>query len=123
VERIGHGLRAFEDPGLLALLKERQIPLEMCVISNVKTGVCQSLTDHPIGDYFRKGLLVTVNSDDPAMFQTSINHEYEVLVRHFGFTADDLRRISLNGIKAAFLPEDEKQLLRTQFSQEWQNLM
>ena len=122
-ERIGHGLRAFEDPELVTLLKERQIPLEMCVISNVKTGVCPSLADHPIRQYFDNGLLVTVNSDDPAMFQTSINHEYEVLVRDFGFTMDELQRINLNSIEATFLSEEEKNDLRNMFYREWQNLI
>ncbi len=123
VERIGHGLRAYEDPKLIKLLKERRIPLEMCVVSNVKTGVCASLVDHPIRDYFIKGLLVTVSSDDPAMFQTSINHEYEVLIQEFGFNRDELQRISLNGIEASFLPEEEKRRIREVFEREWQQIL
>lgn len=122
VERIGHGLRAYEDPALIALLKERQIPLELCVISNVKTGVCQSIETHPFCDYYRQGLLVTTNSDDPAMFHTSLNQEYLTLAQQFGFTFDDLHQVSLNGVEASFLPAVEKQALRTQFEQEWQPL-
>ncbi len=123
VERIGHGLRASEDPELVMLLKDRRIPLEMCVVSNVKTGVCASLSEHPIRDYFEQGLLVTVNSDDPAMFQTSINHEYEVLIQEFGFTRDDLQRISLYGIEASFLPGEEKEQMKTVFTEEWQQIV
>jgi adenosine deaminase len=123
VERIGHGLRAYEDPELVALLKERQIPLEMCVVSNLKTGVCKSVVEHPIRDYFEKGLLVTVNSDDPAMFNTSIDQEYRVIREQLLFTMDDLKQISFNGITASFLPEDAKNDLRTQFEQAWQPLL
>jgi len=89
IERIGHGMRASEDPKLLSLLKERQIPLEMCVISNVKTQVCKSIEDHPIKKYYDKGLIVTVNSDDPTMFNTSITREYTVLVEELGFVIKD----------------------------------
>jgi adenosine deaminase len=123
VERIGHGLRAYEDADLMALLKERRIPLEMCVVSNVKTGVCPSIADHPIRNYFEQGLCVTVNSDDPAMFETSINHEYAVLAQEFGFTADELRRICLYGIEASFLPEEEKQSMRGVFEEEWRQIL
>ena len=80
----------------------------MCVVSNVKTGVCKSVVEHPIRDYFEKGLLVTVNSDDPAMFNTSINQEYRVIHEQLLFTMDDLKQISFNGITASFLPEDAK---------------
>jgi adenosine deaminase len=123
VERIGHGLRAYEDPELVALLKERQIPLEMCVVSNVKTGVCESVESHPIKDYFQKGLMVTVNSDDPAMFNTSLNQEYLVLAQQLGFTLDDLKRVSLNGIEASFLPDEEKERMKAQFEHTWQELL
>lgn len=123
VERIGHGLRAYEDADLLALLKERRIPLEICVVSNVKTGVCPSIADHPIREYFEKGLLVTVNSDDPAMFETSINHEYDVLVQELGFTASDLQHVNMNSIEASFLPEEEKQDMREVFEEDWQQIV
>lgn len=121
-ERIGHGLRAYEDPELITLLKERQIPLEMCVISNVKTGVCESVEAHPFRQYFDQGLMVTVNSDDPVMFKTSINQEYLVLAQKHGFTVDELKQLSLNGITASFLSENEKQGMKTQFEEEWQRL-
>jgi adenosine deaminase len=120
VERIGHGVRAYEDPQLMALLRERQIPLEMCVLSNVKTGVCQSIVAHPIKDYFEQGLLVTVNSDDPTLFNTSLNQEYMVLAQQLGFTIRDLQQISLNGINASFMSDGRKEILRSQFHQQWQ---
>ena len=70
-ERIGHGLTAYQDPDLIQELAQRQIPIEVCVTSNVKTGVCPNLADHPVRRYFDEGLMVTVNTDDPAMFETS----------------------------------------------------
>ncbi len=119
VERIGHGARANEDPKLVFLLKERQIPLEMCVISNVKTGVCSSIEVHPIKQYFQQGLMVTVNSDDPTMFNTTINQEYLVLVQELGFTVSELKRLSLNGINASFMSDENKKLMRSRFEKEW----
>ncbi|MGC1122367.1 MAG: adenosine deaminase [Candidatus Methanofastidiosia archaeon] len=118
-ERIGHGVRAYEDPELVRLLKEKKFPLEMCVVSNVRTGVCPSVEAHPIRQYFRKGLLVTVNSDDPTMFNTTISGEYMVLAEQLGFSIEDLKCISLNSITASFLPERDKELLRSHFEKEW----
>jgi len=123
VERIGHGTRANEDPQLISLLKQKQIPLEICVISNVRTGVCDSIEAHPIGQYFKQGLMVTVNSDDPVMFNTTISQEYLVLVEKLGFTINDLKRLSMNGIKASFMSDNDKKLMEDQFEKEWQHLI
>lgn len=123
VERIGHGVRACEDPKLVSLLKKRQIPLEMCVISNVRTGVCESVEVHPIKQYFQQGLMVTANSDDPTMFNTSISQEYLVLVQKLGFTISDLKHLSMNGIIASFMPDRDKELMKSQFEKEWQQLL
>ena len=123
VERIGHGFRAYEDPKLLARLKQKQIPLEMCLISNLRTGVCPSLDVHPIKQYFKQGLMVTVNSDDPTMFNTNISQEYLALVQKLGFTIKDLKRLSLNSIKASFLSEPNKQIMKSRFEKEWQQIL
>lgn len=122
VERIGHGVRAYEDPRLVSLLKEKRIPLEMCVVSNVKTGVCPSFADHPIKEYYHKGLLVTVNSDDPTMFNTSITKEYQVLAQELGFSLNDLKCVSFNGIAASFMSDRSKESMKSQFEKEWQQL-
>jgi adenosine deaminase len=122
-ERIGHGVRAYEDPELVRLLKKKKLPLEMCVISNVRTGVCPSLEAHPISQYFRKGLLVTVSSDDPTMFNTTISREYMVLAEILGFSVEDLKCISFNGITASFLPEEDKEGLRSYFEKEWDHIL
>ena len=123
VERIGHGMRANEDPELVNLLKERRIPLEMCVLSNVETQVCRSVKDHPIRQYFDEGLLVTANSDDPGMFGTSLTGEYLALAEDLNFTLDELKRLSLNAVDASFMPEEDKAALRSTFEEEWQDLM
>jgi len=122
VERIGHGTRAYEDPSLVRYLKERRIPLEVCVTSNMKTGVWQSYRTHPIMRYFNEGLLVTVNSDDPTFFDTNITKEYARLVGSVGFEISDLEELSFNGIEASFMPEDSKELLRKSFERDWERL-
>ena len=90
-ERIGHALTAGEDPELMAVLAERQIPIEVCVSSNLRTQCCRSLAEHPVKKYFDAGLMVTLSTDDPAMFGTSLVKEYELLRREFGFTDEQLR--------------------------------
>jgi adenosine deaminase len=122
VERVGHGVRAKEDPRLLALLKEKQIPLDMCVTSNVRTGVCQSVEAHPIKEYFQQGLMVTVNSDDPTMFNTSISQEYLALIQRLGFSVVELRRLIANGMHASFMSEGDKQTMKSQCDGEWEGL-
>jgi adenosine deaminase len=122
VERIGHGVRACEDPQLVSLLKDTQIPLEMCVVSNVKTGVCPSFAEHPIREYYQKGLSVTVNSDDPTMFDTSITREYVILAQELGFSLNDLKCMSFNGITASFMPEKAKKAMKSQVEKEWQQV-
>ncbi len=119
-ERIGHGTRSYEDPELLEILRERQIPLEMCVVSNVSLGVCGSYKEHPIKSYYDKGLLVTVNSDDPLMFDSNLNDEYRILVEKLGFTMEDLMTLSLNGVKASFLSDEKKEDLLKEFSNKFQ---
>lgn len=122
VERIGHGVRAYEDRQLVSLLGERQIPLEMCVISNVRTKVCKSVEAHPIRQYFKQGLMVTVNSDDPAMFNTSLTEEYLVLAQKLGFTLNDIKCVSANAIEASFMTDQDKKLMKSQFEEEWREL-
>ena len=108
VDRIGHGTRAAEDPTLVEVLAARQVPLEMCPISNVRTGVVSDLAAHPIRAFFERGLLVTVNTDDPAMFDTSLAGEYRELARVHGFTRAEIRRLIENAARASWLPAGAK---------------
>jgi len=117
-DRIGHGVRCIEDPALVEILRRRQIPLEICPTSNIRLGVYADYASHPLRRLWDAGLPVTVHSDDPPMFGTDLAREYEVLVQYFGFTADDLMRISLNGVRFSFLPAAEKEQLEQEFRQE-----
>ena len=114
-DRLGHGVRCVEDPALVERLRERCVPLEICPTSNVRLGVYPDYGSHPLRRLWDAGLLVTVGSDDPPLFGTDLNHEYEVLVDHFGFGADELAQVSLNGLQASFLPPVEKTLLEAEF--------
>jgi aminodeoxyfutalosine deaminase len=107
-ERIGHGLTAEKDPELIEELAERQIPIEICVTSNLRTGCCAELTQHPVRRYFDQGLMLTINSDDPAMFRTSLVAEYALVQDAFAFTDEHLRELARNSFEASFLPAEKK---------------
>jgi adenosine deaminase/aminodeoxyfutalosine deaminase len=107
-ERLGHVLSAIQDPDLINELKARQIGLELNPTSNVRTGVCTSFAAHPLRRYFDMGLLVTVNSDDPAFFGSDVANEYLLAHTEQGFTRAELRQLAANSIHASFLPEPAK---------------
>jgi aminodeoxyfutalosine deaminase len=115
-DRLGHGIRCAEDPTLVEHLRERQIPLEVCPTSNICLGVYPDYAAHPLRRLWDAGLLVTVGSDDPPMFGVDLNHEYEVLVAHFGFSADELEQMSLNGLRASFFLRATKRGWRASFA-------
>jgi len=117
-ERIGHGTRAEEDPALISYLAERQIPLEMCPLSNVRTGVVPSLAQHPIRRYVEAGLLVTVNTDDPKMFGNCLAQEYAGLESVLGLSRQSVHEILLNGIRGSWLPEPRKQEMLQAFAED-----
>ncbi len=107
-ERIGHALSAIDDPELMAVLAERQIPLELCVTSNLRTASCPSPAEHPLRSYFDAGLMVTLNSDDPELFGSDLEGEYRLAARAFDFTREQLRELAANSIEASFLPGERK---------------
>ncbi|MGB6973194.1 MAG: adenosine deaminase [Terracidiphilus sp.] len=107
-ERLGHVLSAINDEDLLQDLKVRSIGLELNPTSNVRTGVCPSFAAHPLRRYFDQGLLVTLNSDDPAFFGSDLMGEYLLAHTQQGFTPEELRRLARNSIRTSFLPEQEK---------------
>ena len=107
-ERIGHAVSAIEDADLLQELKARGVPIELNPTSNVRTGVCISFAVHPLRRYFDRGLLVTINSDDPAFFGSDLSNEFLLAHTQQGFTRDELRQLAANSIRASFLPETEK---------------
>jgi aminodeoxyfutalosine deaminase len=107
-ERIGHGLTAIQDPELMEELAHRQIPMEICITSNLRTGVCRVIQDHPVRNYFDQGLMITLNTDDPALFGTTLSHEFQIAQESFGFTDEHLRELARNSFEASFLPAEKK---------------
>ena len=107
-ERIGHGLTAIQDPEVMALLRDRRIPLEVCPTSNVATGLVRRFEDHPLPRFLEAGLTVTLNSDDPAMFGTSLQEEFVRSAQAFSLTRQQLVSLCENAIRHSFLTETEK---------------
>jgi aminodeoxyfutalosine deaminase len=107
-ERIGHGLTAWQDLNLMAMLRDRQIPLEVCPTSNVCTGLIARIEDHPLPKFLSAGLFVTLNSDDPGMFGTSLVGEFRLAANHFGLSRDQITGLSAQAIRASFLPSNDK---------------
>jgi aminodeoxyfutalosine deaminase len=103
-ERIGHGIRAVEDPVLMAHLRDRRIPLEVCITSNVMTGAVPSLAEHPVRRLYDAGVPITLHSDDPGIFGCTLCGEYELAARQFGFSESELRGIAENAFRFAFRP-------------------
>jgi len=116
-ERLGHVLSAARDPELIEVLAQRQIPVEMCMSSNFRTGCLPKLEQHPVRQLFDAGLLVTLNTDDPAMFHTSLIREYELGQDVFGFTDEHLRELARNSLEASFLPAEQKVTLLKKFDE------
>ncbi|MGC4834423.1 adenosine deaminase [Micromonospora vinacea] len=108
-ERIGHGISAAQDPQLLAYLAERQIGMEICPTSNVRTRAVATLDEHPLPQLVAAGLLVTINSDDPPMFGTTLNDEYAVAARLLGVGTEGLAGLARNAVTASFLDPTGKQ--------------
>jgi aminodeoxyfutalosine deaminase len=117
VERIGHGLAAARDPEVMALLRDRGIPLEGCPGSNVAIGLIPEFCDYPLPTLLDAGVTMTLNSDDPALFGTSIGQEFTRAAAEFSLSATQTAGLCENAVRAAFLPEHEKELLLRQIRQ------
>ncbi|MEU7559959.1 adenosine deaminase [Streptomyces eurythermus] len=102
-ERIGHGTSSARDPELLAYLAEHRIPLEVCPTSNIATRAVRSLEEHPIKEFTRAGVLVTINSDDPPMFGTDLNNEYAVAARLLELDERGLAALAKDAVEVSFL--------------------
>jgi aminodeoxyfutalosine deaminase len=110
-DRIGHGIRSLDDPSLVAYLAERQLPVDVSPTSNVCTRCVPSIAKHPLRQMAAAGLFVTLNSDDPPMFGTSLSNEYLVAGRDLGFSPAELAALAGNGVRASFLGEPAKEAL------------
>jgi adenosine deaminase/aminodeoxyfutalosine deaminase len=98
-ERIGHGIAAARDEALMRHLRERDIPLEICITSNLVTGVVKRIEEHPVRQLFDAGVPIVLNTDDPAMFGCTLVGEYRLAAERFGFSEAELRGIAENGFR------------------------
>ncbi len=117
-ERLGHGVRSIGDAALLGHLRDRNVVLDICPTSNIRTGAIATLAAHPLRKLFDAGVSITINTDDPTFFETTLNDEYRLAVRAFGFTTNDLVTLALNSARATFLPQAEKNALIARMEQE-----
>lgn len=113
-ERIGHGTRAFEDENLVEYLRDKKIPVEMCPISNVRTGVVSSIDKHPVKNFYDIGLNVFVNTDDPEMFNNTMVDEYTACINDLGFDMNGIKELCLNAAGSAWCDENLKTSLVTE---------
>lgn len=116
VDRIGHGVRAVEDPALVGRLAAERVPLEVCPGSNVATGVVATLDEHPVRGLLDAGCVVTIGSDDPAMFGTSLAGEYTALVERLGCTRGQVRDLVLAAVDAAWLDDTDRHRLHAEIA-------
>ena len=111
-KRIGHGTRAFEDPSVVQLIKEKGIFLEMCPTSNMQTKALKNMDDFPFMEYLNNGINVTLNTDDMAIERTTLPKEFEYMEKNFGLNSKQEKKILMNSINAAFTTNDVKEELR-----------
>ncbi len=116
VDRIGHGTRAEEDERLLDHLAESRVPLEVCPLSNVRTGIVPSLALHPVRRYFERGLVVTINTDDPMMLGNSLAEELRLLNATLGFSRREILELLLLAVEASWMSQPEKEAVRQEFT-------
>jgi adenosine deaminase len=121
-DRLEHGVRSIEDPVLVETLIERQVGLDICPTSNICLGVYPDFGSHPVRRLWEAGVLVTINSDDPPMFNTDLNQEYRILVDHFDFQVSELEQISLNGVRASLMSDDQRVALEAEFKSQFARL-
>ena len=121
-ERIGHGVRAVEDPNLMEYLRLNQIPLEVCVTSNLKTKIFNSAAEHPVRRLFDYGLLITINSDDPTMFGSNLTDEFNFIANEYNFTLPEIKKLTQNAIQASFAEESFKQQLTLKNNEYWDSI-
>lgn len=110
-QRIDHGVRALDDPDLVARLRRERIPLTVCPLSNVRLGVFGDIREHTLPTLLDEGLLVTINSDDPAYFGGNVEANVAAIREHLGITEKQLRELAANSVRASFLDEQDKERL------------
>lgn len=120
--RIGHGVRACEDPALMALLAEQQVVLEICPTSNLRLGLYPSYAGHPLKRLVAAGCQVTINSDDPALFRTTLSEEYRHAVTDCGLTLDELKASVLRAVRGSHQNQETRREMAAAFRAEFNRL-
>ena len=120
--RLGHGVRAIEDAGLVEYLARNAIPLEVCLTSNVKLGIYPSYADHPVKRLIDAGCIVSLNTDDPALFQTTLTDEYVHAVRDCRLDIRDIQKTILDSLRSSYISDDRKSSMQTEFELEFSRL-
>ncbi|MDW6018585.1 adenosine deaminase [Vibrio plantisponsor] len=110
--RIGHGVKAIQDPKLMDYLAEHKIGIESCLTSNIQTSTVESLQNHPLKQFLEHGVLACLNTDDPAVEGIELPHEYEVAAPQAGLSQEQIRQAQINGLELAFLSDSEKEALK-----------
>jgi adenosine deaminase len=118
-DRIGHGISAINDKKLLEYLKDNNIYLCQCITSNFQTGAWVDSKNHPLGELYKKGYPVCINSDDPTIQDADLTDDYIKCIKYFNFTAEDLYQLNMNAINAAFLSDNEKTTLKEKYKKEF----
>ncbi len=118
-QRIGHGVRAIEDSALITHLRDKQTPLEVCPTSNICLKVYPSIAEHSLPLLLKEGLYLTINSDDPPMFNTTLTNEFIQLEKYFGWDADLIEKLTLNALRASLLTDGQKQEMLGTFQSEF----
>jgi adenosine deaminase len=119
VDRIGHGTRASEDPRLVDYLAEQQVPVELCILSNVRTGVIAEAAHHPARTFFDRRIPLSINTDDPSLFGNSLAQEYATLQQELGFSRAEILTLIEQGITTSWLAEDRQRALLVEFRREF----
>jgi len=117
-ERIGHGVRSIANSDVVRMVRDRGVTLEMCPTSNYQTGVMRLMKHHPLPDFYRLGIKVTLNTDDPSISDTTLSDEYYLAIAGMGLEMADLKRIIMTAVRATFLPPNEKAALEARFRAE-----
>ena len=112
--RIGHGVRIMEDPEVVSLARDRRAVFEVCLTSNVQSGVVSNLADHPLHNMIQAGLHVTLNTDDPMICNTYLTNEYAVAIEEQKLTLVSIKELILSAAQAGFLPRPEKAALESE---------
>ena len=119
-DRIGHGVRVVEDPVVVALARERGTVFEVCLTSNLHSGVVQRLADHPLREMLSLNLKTTLNTDDPSISDIALTDEYETAIEDLGLSLAEIQTFILTAVGSAFRPPADKARLVSQFQAEFQ---